>query len=282
MRSPVLAMLWENWRLTRVEAAWKLALGIVGGLVALVVFDALAPSGNVRHGGAVIALILIVFRNITGWVSIPKINGKRPCFPFDGASVWGSLSFIALGNGYEPLRSWQRAIEGTLGALTGDQQIALVVVLFIGFTAVGASHASLWALWVRYFRRMNIAISLLALYGLALSLLALAVRRGIGSALVLDAMLNATTWMAAVAIVFATIYLFWTVCAERLLTVRQAGGAVLVSAAFGAACATVLQAGGVPLSEMSVTNTVWTLLLVLLPLTASALAPWSLSRIRHT
>ena len=32
MRSPVVAMLWENWRLTRVEAAWRLALGIVGGL----------------------------------------------------------------------------------------------------------------------------------------------------------------------------------------------------------------------------------------------------------
>ena len=35
MRSPVFtmlwAMLWENWRLTRVEVAWRLALGIVGG-----------------------------------------------------------------------------------------------------------------------------------------------------------------------------------------------------------------------------------------------------------
>ena len=44
MRSPVVAMLWENWRLTRVEAAWKLALGIVGGLAALVVFAAVAPN----------------------------------------------------------------------------------------------------------------------------------------------------------------------------------------------------------------------------------------------
>ena len=31
MRSPIVAMLWEIWRVTRVEAAWKLALGIVGG-----------------------------------------------------------------------------------------------------------------------------------------------------------------------------------------------------------------------------------------------------------
>ena len=32
MSSPILAILWETWRVTRVEAAWKLAIGIVGGL----------------------------------------------------------------------------------------------------------------------------------------------------------------------------------------------------------------------------------------------------------
>ena len=32
MRSPIAAMLWENWRLTRVEAAQRLGLGIVAGL----------------------------------------------------------------------------------------------------------------------------------------------------------------------------------------------------------------------------------------------------------
>ena len=41
MRSPVFtmlwAMLWENWRLTRVEVAWRLALGIVGGTAVLAV-----------------------------------------------------------------------------------------------------------------------------------------------------------------------------------------------------------------------------------------------------
>ena len=83
LRSPIVAMLWENWRLTRVEAAWKLAVGIVGGLAALVMFAVMAPSGAARDGGAVIALMFIVVLNITGWLSIPKINGKRPGFPFD-------------------------------------------------------------------------------------------------------------------------------------------------------------------------------------------------------
>jgi hypothetical protein len=44
MRTPIVAMLWENWRLTRVEAAWKLAVAIVGGLAILVAFAAVAPN----------------------------------------------------------------------------------------------------------------------------------------------------------------------------------------------------------------------------------------------
>ena len=42
-----------------------------------------------------------------------------------GVSVWASMSFIAVGEGgaplplYEPLRSWLRAIEIGVGALTG-------------------------------------------------------------------------------------------------------------------------------------------------------------------
>src|SRR5690606_16461764 len=36
MRSPVVAMLWENWRLTRLEAFNRLALSLVGGAVLLV------------------------------------------------------------------------------------------------------------------------------------------------------------------------------------------------------------------------------------------------------
>ena len=59
MRSPIVAMLWENWRLTRVEAAWRMSLGIVGGAVALILFRwrrdhcVLDPDGDARHGLAV-------------------------------------------------------------------------------------------------------------------------------------------------------------------------------------------------------------------------------------
>ena len=80
----------------------------------------------------------------------------------------------------------------------------------------------------------------------------------------------------------ATVYLFWAAFAERLLTLRSACGAVLVSAAFGAAWLTVLRAAGVQLAGMPAMDAVWMLSPALLPLMASVLAPWSLSRIRHT
>ena len=63
---------------------------------------------------------------------------------------------------------------------------------------------------------------------------------------------------------------------------RYACGAVLVSAAFGAAWLTLLHAAGVQLAGMSAAGVVGMLWPVLLPLMASVLAPWSLSRIRHT
>ena len=48
LRSPVAAILWETWRVTRVEAAWKLAFGIVGGLAVLALGAAFAPADNAR------------------------------------------------------------------------------------------------------------------------------------------------------------------------------------------------------------------------------------------
>ena len=98
----------------------------------------------------------------------------------------------------------------------------------------------------------------------------------------LGAILRATSWVAASAIVLATGYLLWRVFAEQLLTLRQASGAVLVSAAFGAACLTLLRGAGVSLAGMPAADAVWMLSPALLPLMASVLAPWSLSRIRHT
>src|SRR4029434_6291127 len=79
--SPILAMLWENWRLTRVEVAWRLALGIVGSLGVLAVFS--SQREGVKGFSAAIALILIVLPHFAGWLSMAKLNSGRPGFPLD-------------------------------------------------------------------------------------------------------------------------------------------------------------------------------------------------------
>jgi hypothetical protein len=61
----------------------------------------------------------------------------------------------------------------------------------------------------------------------------------------------------------------------------QTCSAILVSTVFGAAWVTLLRATGLPLAEIPTVAAVWMLTPVLLPLTASVLAPWSLSRVRH-
>jgi hypothetical protein len=89
-------------------------------------------------------------------------------------------------------------------------------------------------------------------------------------------------WIVAAAMVLATVYLSWSVLSERLLTLRQACGAIVVSAAFGVAWVTLLRAAGMSLGGMPTTDAVWMLSPALLPPLVSVLAPWSLSRIRHT
>ena len=68
MRSPVVAMLWENWRLTRVEAAWRLALGIVAGSAALVLLG---------DAGATVAFWILIVLHGFFYFSVAKLNGGR-------------------------------------------------------------------------------------------------------------------------------------------------------------------------------------------------------------
>ncbi|HEY5809366.1 MAG TPA: hypothetical protein VIT67_15435 [Povalibacter sp.] len=78
MRSPIVAMLWENWQLTRVEATQRTALGLVAGAAALTIFDA----------GATYAFWILIACHSFIWFSIAKLNGGRfadgykPGFPF--------------------------------------------------------------------------------------------------------------------------------------------------------------------------------------------------------
>jgi len=224
-------------------------------------FEATQPYGTARLAG-----LKVLVRSVC----------VLPAMIAVGLSVWASLSFIAVGKGAEYLRSWLHVIEDAVQTLTDYQQVALAVVASIGVAVMIALIAAIMALAARYPRPLNIATSLYLLsWGLVLVLLALAGRRGIGL------LFGPTRFIDAPAIVLATVYLSWRVFSERLLTLRSACGAVLVSAAFGAAWITVLRAAGVQLAGAPTMDAVWMLSPALLPLIASFLAPWSLSRIRH-
>jgi hypothetical protein len=209
-----------------------------------------------------------------------------------GASIWTSASVIpfdVLGDqdtfiekSQSPLSGRMRAIEGVVVAMSGYEWLALAFVVSILVAVMVASRAAHGALRARYSRPLNIAGWGLLLYGLALVLLTLTADRGVGLPILLDAMLTATTWIAAAAGVLAAVYLFWSVVAARLLTPRSASVVLLASAAFGVAWVTVLRAAGAQLTGTPATDVVRMLSPVLLPLMAGLLAPWSLSRIRHT
>jgi hypothetical protein len=169
--------------------------------------------------------------------------------------------------------------------MSAYELLALAFVAAVVVVVMVAARAAFTVLRARYPRRVNIAGSLLLLYGLVLVLLFQAEQYGIASEFVLyeaQDVTNSVIAVVAAASALATVYLFWIVLAERLLSLRHACGALLVSAAFAAAWVTVLGAAGVRLAGMPTTDAFWMLSPALLPLTASVLAPWSLDRIRHT
>ncbi len=222
----------------------------------------------------------------TGRLAVIKVLVRSVCLlaalTTVALSMWASGLLVAAGEVFGgPVRGGQRLIEGAVGALTRDQQVALAVVASIALPVWVASWAALGALWTRYPRRLNIAGSLLLLYGAALVLLTLAAPRWNGLAIPLGAILRATSWVAAAAIVLVTAYLAWRTFAERLLTLGQTWGVVLLSAIFAAAWLTMLRAAGLSLAERPAADALRMLLPALLPLTISVLAPWSYSRVRH-
>ena len=122
------------------------------------------------YGTAQLAVLKVLVKSVCVLAAIIAI----------GVSVWisvpllGDAVFIQMWN--VPLSSQLPAIKGAVAALTGYEQLSLVVVAAVGVVIWVAAFAVLGALWTRYSRRVNIAASSLLLYGLALVLLAVGVR----------------------------------------------------------------------------------------------------------
>lgn len=227
------------------------------------------------YGTAQLALLKVLVKSVCVLAALIAI----------GISVWISLPllgdavFIQMWN--VPLSSGLPAIKGAVAALSAYEQLALAVVAAVGVVIWVAALAVLKALRTRYSRRINIVTLSLLLAALALALLALAERNGIVSPFAVDVIFAAARWIFLAAVVFATLYVFWNSFAERVLTIHYASGAVAISAVFAAAWLTVLHAAGVQLAAMSGINAFTILSPALLPPIFSALAPWSLNRIRH-
>jgi hypothetical protein len=248
------------------------AFGIRGrqGRTYLSAFEATQAYGTTQLAAiklfvkSVCVLVALIAIGVSVWISLPLL---------------GDEIFIQMWN--VPLSSQLTQTKGALAALSGYEQLSLAVVVAVGVVVWVAAFAVLGALWTRYSRRINITAASLLLSGLALALLALAERNGIVSPPVADVIFAAARWIFLAAMVFATVYVFWSAFAERVLTVQYASGAVAISAVVAAAWLTVLHVAGVQLAEMPAINAFSILSPVLLPPIFSALAPWSLNRIRH-
>jgi hypothetical protein len=210
-------------------------------------------------------LAAVVVIGVSGWIA---------------ARLLGDAVFIQMWGA--PLSSQLSALTDRIASLTPYQQLALAVVAAVGLVVWVAALAVFDAVLIRYCRRVTFAAAALLLGGLALALLAGAESRRILSSSVFDAIVAAALWIVFAVTVCTAVYLFWTGFAERVLTIGYTGGAVAMSAAFAAAWVTVLHMAGVELAGMSALDAVSILSPALLPLLVGVLAPWSLSRLRHT
>jgi hypothetical protein len=276
------------------ECFWARAVPPLWTPLGLVVV--LAMGGNAfgvrwRQGRGYVSAFDATQASGTAQLAVLKLLVKSACLlgalMAIGVGVWismpllGDAVFIQIWE--VPLNSRRSAITDAFAALTGYEQLALGGVAVLGVVAWVASWAAIGALRTHHRRRMNIAVCLLLLYGVAFLWLAVAVRVDpeTTSRLHLDVVYGAMGWSASAAIVFTTVYVFWSGFAEHVLTVRYASGAAAISAAFGAAWLTTLHISGVQLGGMSAMNAISVMSPALLPLLASGLVPWSYSRIRH-
>ena len=210
-----------------------------------------------------------------------------------GVSVWASSSLMSAWAEWMP--DGQQA-DARPGLLKARQEIGDA---FGGLTGYALRRAGgrrvrgrrpAWsprsrrftALRARYPRRVLIAGSLLLFYGLVLVLLALAEKQGIASSFLVDDDLRGDRLdprgSDGVRDHLPLLERLRGASADDSLRMRRRRGLGGIRGGL----LTLLHAAGVQLAGMSAADVVGILWPVLLPLMASVLAPWSLSRVRHT
>ena len=194
-----------------------------------------------------------------------------------GASFWLSSSMVHEWTGWvvegkevtPKLLEMRDAFAATFGGQTGRAYLSLAIISIISVVTSIALGATYPALRLRYGSRPVYVLMLFPLWGLAMIALVIAKNSGFVSEHALDATLSTSFWALVAVAVLTTIYLFWSGFRQGVLTIGYVCGAVLVSAAFVAAC-------------LPASNIVAMLLPALIPLIPIIAAPWSLGRIRHS
>ncbi|HWV57481.1 MAG TPA: hypothetical protein VNZ57_08530 [Longimicrobiales bacterium] len=130
MRSPVAAILWENWRLTRVETASRLAAGLIGGSL-----------GLLNGSGVLFAVMILLSQHGLFWLSTAKLNGGRfidgykPGFPFHLLYARPVGTGVAVGTAmaYEAASGvvWYLLTAATLSAAFGQSLPLLSIAVWI-------------------------------------------------------------------------------------------------------------------------------------------------------
>ena len=206
------------------------------------------------------------------------------------SSLWASSSLISEwgtwvveGKDSAPgMLDARKDLGAAVGSLTGRWLALPAILVSLVVALMVASRASFTALRARYPRRVNIAGVLLLAYILSFLLLVLAVSLEWAPDFLPAAVLKATAWIVAATMLVGTACLCWRVLEERLMTPRQAWIVGLVLAVFALTWIWLVRAAGVSLTGIDAAEALWRLWPVFLPLTFTVLAPWSLSRIRHT
>lgn len=153
LHSPVVAMLWENWRLSRVEAAQRVGLSIAAGSGALLLFD----------NGATVAFWIVILQFSFIYFSIAKLNGGRfmdgykPGFPLYLLYTRPVPTSVLVGVAvaYDALSS--AVLYVAIALLLGyafDQAypllpvVVLIVVYHLGYACVQYATRSRAAQWI--------------------------------------------------------------------------------------------------------------------------------------
>ena len=212
-----------------------------------------------------------------------------------GTSAWTSASVIPfdvledndtfIEKSRSPLSGSMRAIEGAVGAMSAYELLALAFVAVIVVAVMVAARAALPALRARYPRRVNIAGSLLLLHGFVLVLLVQAEQFGIASdvRVLCGAGLDQSGHCGRRGGECARngLPLLDRSCgaaAHAAAGVRRHSGFGGVRSGMGDGAHCGRRAAQHDAGDRRRPLLMWP---TLLPLMASVLAPWSLSRVRH-